>query len=144
MSKDRTVSTTWYIAATHFLTAGFAVPFIATVLVGFVLDRTIPGSLTAGLITLVVSVIAVWFGVIYSARYFEKAYIIPNPTSVIKYAVGYYVGLYVLEMVGLLLISRDSMDWQATGLQTLSWLLSLAVFYVASKKFLTATSTGTV
>jgi hypothetical protein len=140
MTKERKESATWYIAATHFLTAGFVVPLIANLLVGFVLDRTIPGSLTAGVISLVVSVIAVWFGVAYSARYLEKAYIIPDPSKVIRFAIGYYVGLYLLSMLGLFAIAFSVIDWQATILQSTTWLASVVVFYVASKKFVKATA----
>ncbi len=80
--KERKKSSNWYMAATHYLTAGFAIPFViglvATLLVRVGLSTFFSVPLLLTIFLLVIGVLSIWLGTMYSANYLKKAYIIDD------------------------------------------------------------------
>lgn len=147
MTKERKASATWYIATTHYLTAGFAIPFIANLAIGFILAPLFgPGTLTTLALSLVIGAAAVWFGVVYSASFLEKTYIIPDSKRVITLATTYYAVLNILFTIGVLFIPSDTEAGTTAAFifSTIMTAVGMAVFYVASKRFVNDTSAGLV
>lgn len=131
-------SANWYIAATHYLTAGFVVPLIGMLILGFIIV-SIPlelGSMMLGVIMFVASITLVYFGVMYSSRYVNKTYIILNPQSIVNLSTTYIVVVTIIRF-----LAKNN----AGTLTDINIILSIAqeviiliVFYLASKKFIKA------
>jgi hypothetical protein len=97
--KEKKQSANWYIAATHYLTAGFAMPFVIGLIVGLPLAFLFKDGnlLILSLLSGVVWIFSVWAGVLYSSKYLNKTYIIKNSAKIIKLATIYFVvirGIY--------------------------------------------------
>ena len=85
----------WYSAATHYLTAGFIIPFLIGIVFGFLSAMgedvfSISGDVIY-FVSIVVTLISIWFGVMYSASYLRKAYHITNKERVIRISTAYLV-----------------------------------------------------
>jgi hypothetical protein len=87
--KPKKQSAYWNIAATHYLTAGFAMPFLVGLVINFTVVPLIPSDLSKELligisimVLVAFKIIAVWLGVWYSARYLAKNYVIPLVKSI--------------------------------------------------------------
>jgi hypothetical protein len=136
--KPKSASAEWYIAATHWLTAGFVVPFIAELIVLF----TVPFLTMADLIPLkdlpVLAVIlgvvfrplVLWRAVIDSARYVNRKYEIKNANKVIMLATIYLFVFSGISPLIYLIGTRDLMPAHF-GL-----LIGYFVFYFVSKKYI--------
>lgn len=147
MTKERKVSATWYIAATHYLTAGFAIPFIANLGIGFILAPLFgAGTLITLVFSLAIGAAAIWLGVIYSANFLEKTYIIPDSKKVITLATAYYAVLNIVFTIGILFIPSDTETATTAAFifSTIMTAVGIAVFYIASKRFVNDTSAGPV
>ncbi|MDP2930174.1 MAG: hypothetical protein Q8N56_01005 [bacterium] len=152
MKKQRS---NWYIAATHYLTAGFAVPFLLGLLTSFlILNIPLPTRLlfTTGiggiLFGFILLILAIWLGTMYSARYLKKTYVITSESKqrIVNLATIYFVVLrsifYMTGFLWAILIARVS------GAMILNLLLQLlflvatggALFYYLSRKYITEDS----
>ena len=132
--KEKKQSKDWYIAATHWLTAGFAMPLI----IGFVLG--IPAVILIGennamLFAIVMSVIwilGIWLGVMFAAKYVNKTYIVKNSENIAKLATIY------LGVIG----GGFRLFGLSRGITTASvidigfFVVGVAVFYILSKKYI--------
>lgn len=130
----------WKLVANYYLTSIFSIPllgFIAAIIViSFI---PIPLQAQAAIIFLV-SLITIWYGAGYGARYVQKRYEIQNAKKLVKWAV---ITTVVLQVIGVLLtvITLESGLDSATVVMTLlvqiiESALWTAVFYFASKKYL--------
>ena len=135
--KQKKQSSNWYIAATHYLTAGFAIPLIIGVIAGFVIVpfiTAIGSEILVMLFVLVISSLSVWLGVMYSARYLKRTYIISNPGAIIKLSTAYGVILGGGFLTLQIFMNDVSLT---TNLYDLMFLgVRVAVFYVASNKYI--------
>lgn len=144
----RKASAPWYIAATHYLTAGFVIPFIGGFLFGILFAIAgVPlgtGPLN-GLFMAPVSLMLVFFGVMYSARFVQKRYIIADFMEIVNLSTIYLVVLRVLFMgIGIAFLlspaATGTPEAQAlpviVGFGIVQTILEAAVFYFSSKKFL--------
>jgi len=132
--KEKKHSADWYIAATHYLTAGFVIPFIINFVGAIFLVSFLLTGLKLYLILILLNLLGVWFGVKYSAAYLKKTYIITNKNKIIKLATMYYgviFGLYITIQV---------MSQKVTGndfvFEVIKFIAIAYVLYVASKKYI--------
>jgi len=126
----RKQSANWYIAATHYLTAGFVVPlliiFIFGLFIGFL--PVLPPVLMY-LLYSVVMVLAIWLAVIYSANFLKKKYIIKDKSKIVNLSTIYLV---VVGIIGLVL--------QGFSILSIVVLAVMAVvFYFGSKRYIEET-----
>ena len=127
--KEKKQSKNWNIAATHYLTAGFAIPFIINLVLGFPIT-TLIGEDNQTLLTFTTSIIwifGIWPGVIYSANYVNKTYIIKNSGNIVKLATIYFGVLN--GVVGLLFLPLSITN---LIIHALSFIVGITVFYILS------------
>lgn len=139
-------SSNWYIAATHYLTAGFAIPFVIGLIASFLIRAGASVFLTAPLLLtlflLLVRVLAIWLGTKYSANYLKKAYIIENKDKVVNLAVIYF---FVLNLVYVFIQIAGGIGFveKVSGADMAYSLVSMIVagflFYVFSKRYVKTT-----
>ncbi|HYV33404.1 MAG TPA: hypothetical protein VE973_00960 [Candidatus Limnocylindria bacterium] len=93
-------SPNWNIAATHYLTSGFVMPFIFAI-IGIVVIRSlnISSEIGAQIIWLIVIMFGLWCGVMYSASYIKKTYVVPDKDKIVYLSTIYSV------VIGLIIIS---------------------------------------
>ncbi|OGG50135.1 hypothetical protein A2763_01160 [Candidatus Kaiserbacteria bacterium RIFCSPHIGHO2_01_FULL_54_36] len=147
------VSKDWYIAATHYLTAGFAIPFLISA--AFTL-ATIPfigmdenGNLVNGnaqtfmyFAPIIVGIIATWFGVMYSSRFLKKRYVIPDANRIIKLSTIYFAAIFLIFEVWLVVSELyapqmpTSEFLEYVGTDVLFGIVGTYIFYAASVKYL--------
>ena len=146
-------SSNWYIAATHYLTAGFVAPLLLGFLASF-LASIIP-LFTAGigevLFGFIFLVLAIWLGVMYSARYLKKTYVITseNKQRIVSLATIYFVVLRLISyMCGFLSIITKIRIGIGMITEILLNILVFVVisgvlFYYLSRKYITEDSAVT-
>lgn len=86
-------SPAWNIAATHYLTSGFAMPILIGLAVDILFGRQ---NSTIILLAWPVGIAA---GVMYSAKYVNKTYKIENVVTISKMTATYNVALYALLII---------------------------------------------
>jgi len=127
----RKSSANWYIAATHYLTAGFVIPllimFIFGLFIGFL--PVLPAALMYILYSVVMA-IAIWLATIYSANFLKKKYIIKDKNKIVNLSTVY---LAVIGIIGLVLQSFSVLN-------IVVLVVEAVVFYLASKKYIGETS----
>ena len=138
--KQKKKQALWYTAATHFLTAGFVVPLVGSVLVVFIYAAIANPFLPsiASVIAIVSSLAFIWLGVIYSARFIKGRYILDDPKRLVLLSTYYAIGVAVV-FTALDLLFPDP----AFPLTTATFVTQLGTdvvyiiaFYLASKKYL--------
>jgi hypothetical protein len=134
--KEKKQSANWYIAVTHYLTSGLAIPFVINLALGFPLVAIFAGNMLALQISIVlVGLLAIWLGVKYSAWYINKTYIVENFSKVVNISTIYFV---VLKM-GWTLLSMPKVINNNYLIQVLFAIINCVVFYLLSKKYLNNT-----
>jgi len=143
-------SSNWYIAATHYLTAGFVAPLLLGFLASFL--ASITPLFTAGigkiLFGFIFLVLAIWLGTMYSARYLKKTYVITSESKqrIVNLATIYFVVLrLIFYMFGFLSIMAKI---RISGGMITDFLLNIfifvviggALFYYLSRKYITEDS----
>ena len=104
-------SADWYLAFTHYLTAGFVIPavvgfafvFLSIPLVGMGPDGTPANpalTLPMNILSVAVGLFSVWLGVKYSASYLKKTYDLSHARRVVHLATLYFVVIGLLFEVG--------------------------------------------
>lgn len=133
--KEKKASADWYIAATHWLTSGFVIPLILGFVAIMVLAAIIGSGASANTFTVSVAIIILtpiffWLGVMYSAKYLDKTYVIKNAQNIVLLSTVYLVvigggyRLYQFLQTG---IFKD---------EYIGFILGLLAFYLASKKYI--------
>jgi len=135
--KEKKQRASWYIAATHYLTAGFAMPILiglafAAIIVLFKIKIEV-GIISIS-ISLALRILAIWLGVMYSARYITKTYIIKNRNSIISSATM-YLAVFSLGYTGIQLISYKITTTGAIY-NAVETIIAAFLFYIFSKKYI--------
>lgn len=130
-------SANWYIAATHWLTAGFIIPLLGIIilmpLLGYIFISLFGEDRASGLLQISILLLwpfIIWLGVKYSASYCNKKYVIESTKEIV-----------ILSTLYLAITRGLFMGYQifAQGLLTMNHLISVItviVFYLASKKYI--------
>lgn len=133
--KERKQSADWNIAATHWLTSGFAIPFLTALILGIPLvillgkDNAIPLAIASSIIYF----FSIWLGVIYSSKYITKTYIVNDKNKIANLATIYLAvlgggfRLYGLMTKG---ISIESI------IDACTFVVIVIIFHIFSKKYL--------
>ena len=130
-------SKAWYIAATHYLTAWFAIPFIISLVFWLLILPFISGLsiMIQSILISLIWIISIAWGVIYSSWYLNKTYQINEEikTNVIKFAISYIVILSWFSRINLIKI-----EWFTTStiIELLFYIWAVFTFYVLSKKYI--------
>lgn len=134
--KQKKQSSNWYIAATHYLTAGFVIPLIMGLVASFALIPllNIGSEILIVLFNLIVLALSVWFGVMYSARYLRSAYVIQNPKPIINLSTTYMVVLVMAFLIVQILMKNIVGMYILYGFVFFG--VRVALFYIASSKYI--------
>ncbi len=125
----------WYIAATHWATAGFAIPFIIGLIIGLPLILLL-GEENSALWETVMAILwipSIWLGIIYSGRYIEKTYIIRDNKKIVKLATIYFVAITFVYKLWIWSQQEISIDLIS---DLLFFIIAIFVYYVISKKYI--------
>ena len=126
----RKQSANWYIAATHYLTAGFVIPILTILILGlFIGFLPILSPIVSGLFYFVVIALAVWLGVIYSANFLKKTYIVKNKDKIVNLSTIY---LIILGIIGLTVFGFSIFDCIILAIMAV-------VFYLGSRRYIEET-----
>ncbi|HBX49541.1 MAG: hypothetical protein UR66_C0004G0120 [Candidatus Moranbacteria bacterium GW2011_GWE1_35_17] len=133
--KEKKQSANWYIAATHYLTAGFAIPFVIGLIVGIPVFLILGKDeiLLSNAVNLISAPIIVWLGVMYSAKYINKTYLIKDSQKIINLAT-----IYLVIIAGGLNMRSAIMDnFDVVSILGIVRVVAMAiVFYITSKKYI--------
>lgn len=130
--ENKKQSASWNIAATHWLTSGFVVPFIINIVVLYTFRGLGKAALPLTWIVLILPPIVYWLGVMYSASYINKKYIITNSNEIALLST-----IYLVVIVG----GFRTIGWMRSDLESILidvaiFVISVIVFYFASKKYI--------
>lgn len=139
----------WYIAATYFLTVGMTMIGISVLfsIVDIILTALFPeinvlaqNNILSLIYIIIKKILVIWLGVIYSAKYLTKTYVIKNVKNIVILATIYAVfigGILMAGFTGLILKVTDVMDAQKFIIDSLAgYIVGNVVFYLFSKKYL--------
>lgn len=130
----------WYVAATHYLTAGFVPGIIVSILASLILGALTTNSLVTQLVSFFLPALAAWLGIMYSARYLARKYAITDSGKVVMFSTIYYavvnVGIPFVFTFMFFSHSLGSSVSLVSGVPFLSNILGLLVFYFESKKLI--------
>ncbi len=130
--KDKKNSADWYIAATHWLTAGFVVPFLMTLVAGVLVGMFL-GNANLALLMVVfgaIHIISIWFGVMYSAKYLDKTYVLKNAHKIAVISTVY------LAVIGFGFRIFQFLQGGTISYELVQIIAGVIVFYIASKKYI--------
>jgi len=124
-----------YIAGTHAITAGLAIPIMIDIAYAFVLapligiDKT---SITSNFVDIIVNLMALWIGVKYSVSNIHKTCIVNNWRRIANLSTLYLFLLLLIPLaassyVGAGMLKGSLFDW-------LSATAAIVVFYYTSSK----------
>ena len=128
-------SASWNIAATHWLTSGFAIPFVLTLIITLII-KVIFNKDVDSATALIVSVSVIylplvyWLGVMYSARYINKKYFVENSNEIAKLSTIYLIvvggGFRLFQII----------NGSGLTIELIGFVLAVIVFYLASRKYI--------
>jgi hypothetical protein len=141
--KETKKSANWYIAATHLLTAGIAPPFLVNIVVNIIVRSLNITSLIILYPILIISyILAIWLGVLYSANYLKKTYVIENKEAIVNLSSIYLVVGYIALMFIVIISGRwAGLLWFV--LKVVSSIICVALFYFLSMKYVSNTEVST-
>jgi len=103
--KEKKEVSIWYASATFYLTAGFAMPFIAGIIYDLFISRFIGGETLSNIVSIVFGLIGIWIGIVYAAKYIKKAYIIRDAKKLVNISTIYLIILPFILLIGIYLFS---------------------------------------
>ncbi len=142
--KERKKSANWYIAATHYLTSGFAIPFLIALVITFIviLLPALKTAVSTFLFRLIViNILAIWLGVMYSARYLKRTYIIKNKVNIVNLSTTYLVVLNIVYI--LFQVFYGKIIGNAITYTFIKFIVRAILFYVFSRRYLVDTEIRT-
>ncbi len=137
--KEKKQAANWYVAFTHFLTSGFAIPFLVGGLL-VLLFWKFP-SLEIGWLQYLIGLAVIWLGVLYSARYINKKYLIKDRDRVIILSTVYFsFWLVILALPGgivsVVKTFSGKIPWEIILNSIIIPIVQIVLFYVFSKKYI--------
>lgn len=131
----------WYIGTVHFLTAGILVPFLISFAVSALLVLVLAqDTVLMQLLSFIVWNIALWLGIMYSARFIRKKFDNYSPERVAIEGVV-YSGIIALALLAYgvyvaLSIPGAEFNYVGAGLFVISAGVSTVLFYYLSLHYL--------
>lgn len=134
--KEKKESTNWYIAVIHLLMStviGFIIMMVISFFIGLPLINF--DKLTFHLISFYfITPVGFWFGIMYSAKYLNKKYIIKNAHELIRLSL-----IFMIILAGGYKLYQIITSGFGLG-QLTSFVIALTIFYFASKKYIRNTN----
>lgn len=131
----------WYIAATHYLTALFAIPLITSLIYTFFIHPFLPinSHLMNWILSWVVWLIWVVLWIIYSSKYLHKTYVI---NTQIKEKVIKLTTIYLIVLSWIMRLRMFVIEWFSTYfiMDLVLYIILIAIFYVLSNKYIKTNS----
>jgi len=132
-TKPKKESKTWYLSATHLLTSIITIPLLLL---------TIPNYLAFGSgnqffmdLVYILYTPSIWIGVIYSANYINKKYIINDKSKIVKLSTIYLIGLFVFGFI-LTIMDKNIMTYYRMLFIVVLNVITVIGFYLLSNKFI--------
>jgi hypothetical protein len=123
----------WYAAATFYLTAGFAMPLLSGFIYSFFVSPFIGEGMLDDILAIIFSVIGIWLGIMYAARYIRKTYIIRDRKKLINLATTYLVVLLFIYWLAVHLLAGTFGPGSIVLLVALA--IKVAMFYLLSRAY---------
>lgn len=137
--KKRKQAKDWYISATHFLTAGFILPLLINLIAGLVLSLLgIKSIVLISIIATGIWVLAIWLGVMYSANYLKKTYIIRDKDVIAKLSTIYYI-VFRFSFIVIGFLSAIELTMFEILFEIVNSVFVIVLFYLFSEKYIVAT-----
>jgi hypothetical protein len=126
-------SKNWYVALTHFLTAGIFFPLAFTLFIIAIFDfvsRIEPSPITlfVYLISVPPTILGLWLGNLVAVKYINKKYMVKNKNIILKYSVIYFI-MYNLLFFG------ANVKFNI-ALMILITIVEIFIYYFISKKYI--------
>lgn len=134
-NKNKKDSASWYIAATHYITAGFLAPLAIGTIGAFAIFPLLfflPQTILF-VMQFVLAVIAVWLGVVYSASYVKKTYVLKDINKIVLLATSYFIFSLAFAVVDYYFRELTGQELVYKLIETI---LLMPIFYVLSMKYL--------
>jgi hypothetical protein len=140
-------SAAWKIASKHFLVPGFLIPGLISIATGLVFysARINPEATLPVFLLNIFTVVGIWFGVKYYARYISNKYIITNASKIVNLATIYNVMLLTFVISVSVPVSDTygiTHDFTNYVVTMMSGVVTVVAFYLASKKYIKQDSTS--
>ena len=123
--KSKKEVSAWYAAATFYLTAGFVMPLIFSLIYSLIVSPLVGEGTIDSILAIVFVLFGIWIGIMYSARYIRKVYIIRDGKKIINLATIYLVVLLLLWWVIVLQIPFF----------LIGYAIRVAIFYFLSRVY---------
>lgn len=133
---------TWYLASIHFLRGGVFAPIIVNFVIGFLILFPIGLSNKELMSTLMIivgipsSILGVWIGSIYSAKYINKMYIVHDAENLVLYATIYMAVISIVFHAVNLIRGASKFIFMEEVTTVIRFVGMLIVFYIISKKYI--------
>ena len=135
--EQKKQSKNWNIAATHYLTSGFAIPFVVGLILVFPLASFFPkGSFMFNFVAPLIGLISIWLGAWYSANYINRKYFISDSSKIVKASMAYFIILKLLYLIGTFPWKGIDNDYIQSVIISI---LGAIIFYSVSKKYIKTT-----
>lgn len=139
--KPKVLIPLWQLVANYYLSSVFSIPLIGYILVSVLINLIHLPATPSAILLFLASLVTIWFGSGYGARYVQKRYVIENPAKLVKYAT---ITMVVLQIIGILLtvgvlafgfglIAAATAAMALVG-YAVQDVITVIVFYYASKK----------
>lgn len=149
--KPKVIISLWHLVANYYLSSVFSIPLIGYILASVLINLLRLPGIAAGALLFLVSLVTIWIGSGYGARYVQKRYVIETPAKVVKYAT---ITMAVLQIIGialtagLLMLPVGIAGTPFSALVLIGYVvedvIAVAIFYFASKKNLLGTAAAQV
>lgn len=133
MKKNRPA---WYIAATHYLTAGLVVPLICNIVFSYISIFLSLSDTVTYIVALFVVIVSVWGGVVYSARYINQKYIIQSVNSIVNLSTVYLIVVRLIYTMGKFNQTGAYTNKAELTYTVVVLVITFALFYILSKKYI--------
>lgn len=129
----------WYVAFSHALTSGFAIPLILASAYAYALVPLLgidTSTSSSALVSGVIALFSIWLGVRYSSVYLRRAYPLQSRRRIVPLATLFFL-LLLCAIVLPGLVQESGRTYRV--IEAVSALLSVCVFYYVSRRELIGT-----
>lgn len=138
----------WKIAVIHWLIGGFVIPTVGSRVLAMLVPHGLYSSniIIGSIVTYAVSILIVFLGAMYSAKYVSRKYAIQDSVSVVKLATTYFVIQSIASWIFLLflitkvpvfaLVMSIALPPPLLLLGLIVGIVNVFVFYFVSRKYI--------
>jgi hypothetical protein len=134
--KEKKISGDWYIALTHFITSGIVIMIfyvVAQYFLFFTENKMIYVNIIGSPLLFILGLI---LGVIYSAKYITKAYVIKNSQKIAKLSTIYWIFLGGIDRLYKFMNITNNEELKYVIIGFIFLIIESIIFYTFSKKYI--------